>query len=547
MSKPIKDVLNQDEDSSNYSMNELIFISAQPKQEITKEVLNGTNMLATRSAGQKTEHPADELAFISQESPKEEEIEDAGSKRYGENLVVDELNFVSQLEKRDNDEEKPHTDHDGQTSGGELNQRLPDDLAFLSNSTPQPEITKEVLNGTNMLATRSAGQKTERPADELAFISQDSPKEKEIEDAGSKRNEDNLVDELKFVSQPDTSVDEPVKDSIKIEKTTQENLVEELQLLSNLPTKRKHGKDLLSNNNFQNKGKVRKKKQKQKEQFNIESSISTETKSNGSNGISTTSNLSTDKKNPSPIKHITAVFVFSVIAVLMTFANLRIDAVAELLHPSVQYKTTIPQDKDIPQTTISEIETIENDAHTLLSSESIDAEVGHDLVVEIKESSELDPNQESVNATDPLMEINSEPDPKLGSSNTTDVDTEDFDIVDVGEHISEQNTDAVINAQSEGDKMIHKRGWLEENLCDELSDMMMCDDIIKTVQVKDIMRAMDSIDRAAMYIKMVRRHVYTAISDAMAMTLPKIAPHIFKINLARKSFMEFVSGKPFRG
>lgn len=441
MSKPIKDVLNQDEDSSNYSMNELIFISAQPKQEITKEV----------------------------------------------------------------------------------------------------------LNGTNMLATRSAGQKTERPADELAFISQDSPKEKEIEDAGSKRNEDNLVDELKFVSQPDTSVDEPVKDSIKIEKTTQENLVEELQLLSNLPTKRKHGKDLLSNNNFQNKGKVRKKKQKQKEQFHIESSISTETKSNGSNGISSTSNLSTDKKNPSPIKHITAVFVFSVIAVLMTFANLRIDAVAELLHPSVQYKTTIPQDKDIPQTTISEIETIENDAHTLLSSESIDAEVGHDLVVEIKESSELDPNQESVNATDPLMEINSEPDPKLGSSNTTDVDTEDFDIVDVGEHISEQNTDAVINAQSEGDKMIHKRGWLEENLCDELSDMMMCDDIIKTVQVKDIMRAMDSIDRAAMYIKMVRRHVYTAISDAMAMTLPKIAPHIFKINLARKSFMEFVSGKPFRG
>jgi hypothetical protein len=150
MSKPIKDVLNQDEDSSNYSMNELIFISAQPKQEITKEVLNGTNMLGTRSAGQKTEHPADELAFISQDSPKEEEIEDAGSKRNEDKLVVDEL------------------------------------------------------------------------------------------------------------------------------------------------------------------------------KLNIESSISIETKSNGSNEMSTTSNLSTDQKNPSPIKHITAVFVFSAIAVLMTFANLRI-------------------------------------------------------------------------------------------------------------------------------------------------------------------------------------------------------------------------------
>ena len=261
MSKPIKDVLNKDEDSSNFSMNELTFISAQPKQEIMKEVFNGTNM--GRSAGQKTApelNPADELAFVSQESPKDDNSEDVGLRKHeinGENLV-DELKFVSQqeLDKSDNDEKKPHTDHDDQNSGGDLIQSFSDNLAFLSNSTSQQEITKEILNGTNMLGTRSAGQKTEHPADELAFISQDSPKEDEIEDAGSKRNEDNLV-------------------------------VDELKL-------------------------------------SIESSISIETKSNGSNGMSTTSNLSTDQKNPSPIKHITALFVFSAIAVLMTFANLRI-------------------------------------------------------------------------------------------------------------------------------------------------------------------------------------------------------------------------------
>jgi len=313
MSKPIKGVLNEDEDSSNY-MNELTFISAQPKQETTKEVLNGTTM--GRSAGQKTEHPADELAFISQGFSKDDNSEDVGLRKHeinGENLV-DELKFVSHLDKSDNDEKKSHTYQDGQNSGGELNQSLSDDLVFLSNST-LPE--KAQANTNNSGAHEMGGNL----ADELAFISQDSPKEEEIEDAGSKRNEDNLVDELNFVSQLDTSVDEPVQETIKIEKTTQENLVDELQFLSNSPTKRKNGEELLSNNNVQKK---RKKKQKQKVQFNIDSSISTETKSNGSNGMSTTSNLSTDQKNPSPIKHITAVFVFSYIAVLMTFANLRI-------------------------------------------------------------------------------------------------------------------------------------------------------------------------------------------------------------------------------
>ena len=224
--------------------------------------------------------------------------------------------------------------------------------------------------------------------------------------------------------------------------------------------------------------------------------------------------------------------------------------------PVVIHNSSLDKDIDIPPTTIIKIEPIENDAHTLLSSENIDAEVGHDPLVGIKESSDLDPHQESVNATatatDSLMEIKetSEPDPKQESTNTTGVDMEEDGIVDGGEpiSISEQNTDAVINAQSEGDKIIHKRGWLEENLCDELSDMMMCNDNIKTVQVKDTLRAMDSIDRAAMHKEMIRRQVFTAISVAVAMTLPKIAPRIFKINLAQvlslsfwKSSMEFVT------
>ena len=89
-----------------------------------------------------------------------------------------------------------------------------------------------------------------------------------------------------------------------------------------------------------------------------------------------------------------------------------------------------------------------------------------------------------------------EPDPKQESTNTTDVDMEEDDIMHGGEPISEHHTDAVINSPSEGDKIIHKRGWLEENLCDELSDMMMYNDNIKTVQVKDtIWRGQQCIKR----------------------------------------------------
>ena len=44
---------------------------------------------------------------------------------------------------------------------------------------------------------------------------------------------------------------------------------------------------------------------------------------------------------------------------------------------------------------------------------------------------------------------------------------------------------------------------------------------------------MDSMDRAAMHKEMIRRQVFTAISFAVAMTLPKIAPRIFKIHLAQ--------------
>jgi hypothetical protein len=59
---------------------------------------------------------------------------------------------------------------------------------------------------------------------------------------------------------------------------------------------------------------------------------------------------------------------------------------------------------------------------------------------------------------------------------------------------------------------------------------------------------LDQRDIQTLHRMMVRRQVFTAIGVAVAMTLPKIAPHVFKLNLAQvlslsfwKSLMEFLT------
>ena len=116
--------------------------------------------------------------------------------------------------------------------------------------------------------------------------------------------------------------------------------------------------------------------------------------------------------------------------------------------------------------------------------------------------------------------------------------------------VPDGNVNSIQNIASEstgGDRntrhvLTIKRGWLEKNLCEEFSDMMQC------AKTRTVINHTSREIPKSMHRILIRRQVFTAVGVAAAMTLPKIAPHIFKINLAQvlslsfwKSLMEFVT------
>ena len=93
---------------------------------------------------------------------------------------------------------------------------------------------------------------------------------------------------------------------------------------------------------------------------------------------------------------------------------------------------------------------------------------------------------------------------------------------------------------------IISRSWLERELCDELDDMMDCSK--EKVQSRNVMKSLKSTDVQSLQRLMIKRQIFTALGVAAAMTLPKIAPHIFKISLKQilsisfwRSLMEFLT------
>jgi len=122
----------------------------------------------------------------------------------------------------------------------------------------------------------------------------------------------------------------------------------------------------------------------------------------------------------------------------------------------------------------------------------------------------------------------------------------------------DENVNAIQNIASEstgGERNARhfftiKRSWLEKNLCEELSDMMQCAETRTVIYhtTRERPNKAKTKDVQSMHRMMIRRQVFTAVGVAAAMTLPKIAPHIFKINLTQvlslsfwRSFMEFVT------
>lgn len=138
----------------------------------------------------------------------------------------------------------------------------------------------------------------------------------------------------------------------------------------------------------------------------------------------------------------------------------------------------------------------------------------------------------------PSNELNVDYSPSFISTFDKDVDT-----VDEDDHTPNNDINGELS-------LIQTRSWIEQGICDELSDMMYCPEKRSSISDARIKRLihLDQRDIQTLHRMMVRRQVFTAIGVAVAMTLPKIAPHVFKLNLAQvlslsfwKSLMEFLT------
>ncbi len=175
------------------------------------------------------------------------------------------------------------------------------------------------------------------------------------------------------------------------------------------------------------------------------------------------------------------------------------------------------------------------------TNETYDAELYGE---KIQEASDVYHESDSVASLDTSLQFNETKSPESVKDDSKSIISGDGgdNIVDTGKSMVEAKLQDEITSST------LKRGWLEESLCDELSDMMICDEKKPPTSVQGLDGGMHHIDRAAMNKMMIRRQVFTAISVAVAMTLPKIAPHIFKLNLAQvlslsfwRSVMEFLT------
>lgn len=212
---------------------------------------------------------ATELAFISSEAPddptKEATLNNSQNNKREQDTVdvVDELNFISQTPIIDG---KVVKNASVQDNGGS------------QNDTPKSEESSTTAK-IDSLKTNSKSSSTEKGtenlAGELAFITNEPKQEDkepiEIKTHHGKRKPEALVDELTFISQNEKKEDK------------------------------------------------RRKKVRSEKLQNVKFS---ETKQSDSNGAADAS--SECESSSSPIKHIIAVVIFAIVAVLMTFANLRV-------------------------------------------------------------------------------------------------------------------------------------------------------------------------------------------------------------------------------
>lgn len=214
------------------------------------------------------------------------------------------------------------------------------------------------------------------------------------------------------------------------------------------------------------------------------------------------------------------------------------------------------------ETTTESAESKKTKGHVLVELEEFVNEI-EDKVVNA--DSEDDPNPpELMNPSDQMKTIENSTYNELTMDSTEENDevdsimnmeqSDEVNVLDAKEVESpiapqEVKNDDEIAEQANSHKPredIISRSWLERELCDELDDMMDCSR--EKVQSRNVMKNLKSKDVQSLQRLMIKRQIFTALGVAAAMTLPKIAPHIFKISLKQilsisfwRSLMEFLT------
>ena len=281
---------------------ELKFISQADGEETNDNDTEDADSNVDSSRKEEEQVLASTLAFISQQK---QEVKEAVIKIDAEDTKVDtadELKFIFQAdgeETHDNDSEDADLSIDGEEEVA-----LASRLAFISQSEEslQNQKGKEDV-AKKVVAAIDVPEKEEKPAlaSALAFISQSKQLPRQEKEESTKIDAAGV---LKFISQPDSERSDIVEEEGVNSKLDEPSLIDDI-LSKSSSEKQKQGPTVKTDDS-------------QTEIQRMPTATDTNILENSS------SRRATNATHQSPIKHIIALIAFSVIAILMTFAYLRI-------------------------------------------------------------------------------------------------------------------------------------------------------------------------------------------------------------------------------
>ena len=299
---------NKKNDKEKFENNEtsivenLNFIAQPDSKETNDDDADDSDLSIDSSSKEEEQVLASTLAFISQQK---KEAKEAVAKTDVDDAKVntaDELKFISQADGEET--------HDNDTEDADLSIDVEEEvalasrLAFISQSEEllQNQKGKEDVAQKAVVAI-DVPEKEEKPAlaSALAFISQSKQLPRQEKEVSIKIDAAGV---LKFISQPDSERGEIVEKEGVNSKLDEPSLIDDISSQSS-SEKQKQGPTVKTHGS---KTKIQR----------MPTATDTNVPENSP------ARLATNTAHQSPIKHIIALIAFSVIAILMTFAYLRI-------------------------------------------------------------------------------------------------------------------------------------------------------------------------------------------------------------------------------